>query len=504
LSEKYDGSLTPYPDDQLFYVWMNTDESYGTLQSGWGQQGSWLFGGQPFKFIAAESISADSVIVRLEAEASSGGISVSVRHGPKEELQKQAVLSMAKLMKIASVYEKPVGGKVKLKGKVAPKAKLLGVVPTSSNVGLWKKMQIGTKTMEDGAACVPFGTVVVTTANNPPVITRVLFDPSRQYFQLGSMVTVTAEASDPDGDAVTLSYIPSQSFELDNLGDFVVTVTATDSKGASTTRMETLHILYLYASPAPGSVIDGLKISFTIAIMPKGIAADSYEWSWEPNYSPAGNLPTVDFMSDKTQPTVTVEKAWWYAFPDLACGPNSARLSSTYTLKAKVLFGQDQFDPSTEMMVSVPATGGTTSNPYVTGSPQISLVYTAIRTEWRISGIGNLTRKIGNIKIPDIPSTSQFYQKILAHEQKHLDQQVNGLASNIWTVDNLWKKIRNYRAASEAELNKGLLGLYKEFNNEEKKKWKLGKKARELEAYSVGDKIPPFYLYQLCNQLDGL
>jgi hypothetical protein len=146
------------------------------------------------------------VIVQLEAQASSGGISGSVRHGPKEELQKQAALSTAKLMKIASVYEKPVGGKVKLRGKATPKAKLFAVVPTSSNVGLWKKMQIGTKTMEEGAACVPFGTVVVKNENPfPPCFDETSLDsvkpePKRVNFH-GSSYT---KLQFPDGIAALI------------------------------------------------------------------------------------------------------------------------------------------------------------------------------------------------------------------------------------------------------------------------------------------------------------
>ena len=76
---QYNGQLTPYPADQLFYVWMNTDASFGTLQSAWGEQGSWLLGPQPFMFIAASSVSADSLVVQLEAQPSSGGIATSVR-----------------------------------------------------------------------------------------------------------------------------------------------------------------------------------------------------------------------------------------------------------------------------------------------------------------------------------------------------------------------------------------------------------------------------------------
>lgn len=161
LALQYDGQLTPYTQDQLFYVWMNTDESFGTLQSAWGEQGSWLFGPQPFMFIAASSISADSLLVQLEAEPSSGGIAGSVRKGPKLELQKEAKASVAKLMNIVEMKVRPASKElVSVKAQTANEGKT--VVPQQVNsVALWKEFKGINRTAQEGAACMPTGTVVV-------------------------------------------------------------------------------------------------------------------------------------------------------------------------------------------------------------------------------------------------------------------------------------------------------------------------------------------------------
>jgi hypothetical protein len=73
------GNINPYPADQYFYIWMNSDEKYGKLQNKVGDEGTWLEGVQPYKFIAASNIDEDTVVVEICAWTwSSGGISTSI------------------------------------------------------------------------------------------------------------------------------------------------------------------------------------------------------------------------------------------------------------------------------------------------------------------------------------------------------------------------------------------------------------------------------------------
>jgi hypothetical protein len=65
-------------------------------------------------------------------------------------------------------------------------------------------------------------------------------------------VKVTAEATDPDGDAVTLKYEPDQEIFLSSPGPYITKVTATDSKGASSEKFDTIYAINIGITPQRG------------------------------------------------------------------------------------------------------------------------------------------------------------------------------------------------------------------------------------------------------------
>jgi hypothetical protein len=67
---------------------MNTDEKYGRLRCiSMGEEGSYLYGPQPFEFIAADSIDVNATIVEIEANVSTGGGGASsITSGTKDTL----------------------------------------------------------------------------------------------------------------------------------------------------------------------------------------------------------------------------------------------------------------------------------------------------------------------------------------------------------------------------------------------------------------------------------
>lgn len=82
-----DTTLINYPEDQEFEIWMNIGEDYGWLRSiVTGYEDYDLYGQQPFEFIAANSIDADSVLVELEVWVNSGGIASLIKDGAKDTL----------------------------------------------------------------------------------------------------------------------------------------------------------------------------------------------------------------------------------------------------------------------------------------------------------------------------------------------------------------------------------------------------------------------------------
>lgn len=87
------GNLTSFPPDQVFTIWMNTSDQYGKLRAtSTGDEGSFIFGQQPFEFVAADSIDVDSMVVDIGASLGGGGVS-SIGIGKKDTLRSGALLA---------------------------------------------------------------------------------------------------------------------------------------------------------------------------------------------------------------------------------------------------------------------------------------------------------------------------------------------------------------------------------------------------------------------------
>jgi hypothetical protein len=87
MGKDKNNSIVPYPEEQEFNIWINANESYGKLVTQIGEEGTSVCGIQPFTFVASDTISADSVIVELEAwpTPSCGGVASSIISGVKGE-----------------------------------------------------------------------------------------------------------------------------------------------------------------------------------------------------------------------------------------------------------------------------------------------------------------------------------------------------------------------------------------------------------------------------------
>ena len=105
----------------------------------------------------------------------------------------------------------------------------------------------------------------------------------------------------------------------------------------------------------------------------------------------------------------------------------------------------------------------------------------------------------------NVPSTSQFYAKIAAHEAEHVRQWKTGFKRGSFTVNtflnhvtDIGVKIKDLRSANLNDL--------KTFVSRESQNWYLeqlnqvntpkNRERAEKEAYSVSDTIAPLYYYQ--------
>ena len=98
-----------------------------------------------------------------------------------------------------------------------------------------------------------------------------------------------------------------------------------------------------------------------------------------------------------------------------------------------------------------------------------------------------------------VPSGSQFHNKTVVHENRHVQQYQTGMNSDLFTVASLMAQISQLTDATSAGLTAKIV---QEFNN-----WHAGqlalvqirRAAAEQDAHSVSDPILPQYAYQLCQ-----
>lgn len=243
---------------------------------------------------------------------------------------------------------------------------------------------------------------------------------------------------------------------------------------------------------------DGETASFNVTVQ-DGVPI-GYLWTFEaPNG--AGNNPNVTFTSPNTDSTMT--DAHWFARPNQACppssDPNHSYYNSRYTIKAKVTFqGGREITKDTTLTVNAywsPA--GYVAPPSISGGPIYG--FDPQRNLWVITGPGNMQRALSP-RVINVPSTSQFYNKTVQHEQKHEAQYATGMLSDLFTVNSLFSVLSTITNTSEAGLlnnvNQATINWYAQQSSVLQGRLP----AAEREAFDVSDPIAPQYIYQNCGR----
>ncbi|MBL9154649.1 MAG: hypothetical protein JNK37_19375 [Verrucomicrobiales bacterium] len=150
--------------------------------------------------------------------------------------------------------------------------------------------------------------------------------------------------------------------------------------------------------------------------------------------------------------------------------------------------------------------GGLTKHPTLTGDVTIGTrVQKPIgnpngpdETVWYVKDKGTLNRTNASIKsLP--PATSQFYDKILAHENEHVNQWNQGNWSGYWTVVgsghlSYYPRLENLISrTSEEHLRKEIQKARAIYDDHMRRLIALSAANREAGAHAVSDPIPPNY-----------
>lgn len=223
------GKLIEYPPDQYFYIWMNSDEKYGKLRDALNNEGSYLEGSQPFKFVAASNMDSNSTVVEIEAWTSNGGggansIGFTVKPGEvsdssdviisNDKKEKIPGISIEKLKKRLEGVKEDSPSKRKLakilakleaKQKLKSAAKLKSLMKTRESAAVLKDF-----IMEEAESELKCKSVVYVTIKKEEEC--IFIDPEKKTLSSGETTLLYVKRG--DGGIIP----PTQMFDIELIG----------------------------------------------------------------------------------------------------------------------------------------------------------------------------------------------------------------------------------------------------------------------------------------------
>ena len=240
------------------------------------------------------------------------------------------------------------------------------------------------------------------------------------------------------------------------------------------------------------SVTDGSSANFSVSTT--GGSATAYAWSFT-SPSGAGNSPNVSFSPNNQQSTTATGK--WFALPNNAC---AASPSAAYTIKCTVSFPQGiQKLVQTTLTINLLATAGFVAAPFIYGYPAYS--YDSTTQLWKVTGRGSLDRSAPSKQVY-YGTSSQFYNKVNAHENKHVAQwNTGGMNADLYLVSSLMSELSPLTAPTLDVLKAKITSTWNAWNTAQQAIHQSRHGALEAEAFVVSDPIAPQYMYQgSCGQ----
>ncbi len=250
----------------------------------------------------------------------------------------------------------------------------------------------------------------------------------------------------------------------------------------------------------PPSAIDGSSASFSATLV--GTTATGFYWSFE-SPSGAGNNPQVNFSVQNEASTTAV--AHWFALPNSPCATSPPPASATHPYfnskyKIKVTVSHSGGETTAEADFSVNAfwePGGKVDPATNSGGPLVN--FNSQQNLWVVVGPGTLQRNT-NAPVIFIPNSSQFYNKILTHEEKHEDQWNSGMLVNIRSVSSLMQAISTLTDTTAAGLSQKINQAVTNWDSQQVQNYLSLRDAAEIEAYGISDPIAPLFAYQVCGR----
>lgn len=260
---------------------------------------------------------------------------------------------------------------------------------------------------------------------------------------------------------------------------------------ANTATVQEIVTTYVQPGATEEGTMDG---QFVINVTPEP-AGITYSWQWSvPAATEAGdrNGPSVVFASPGTKTTGLGAKAHWYAVTPSQWSDVDGPVCS-YDISCKVGYKSGENVPSGNWNVALQFIGGKTTVPYSAGTPTAAEREVDGVTQHYFLDVGCLAQLDPAVTI-FIPTTSEFYSKIVAHENVHVAQLSAAPYSTITSVENVWGYVQNMTANSYASLIDAF-GDYQDAKNAELETL-VSANSAELEgpAYAVSNATAPLFL----------
>jgi hypothetical protein len=277
------------------------------------------------------------------------------------------------------------------------------------------------------------------------------------------------------------------------------------SSSIQVTRSATATVVGVTIS-GPQSVQDGSFIDPTFTLTPQGGNPTSYQWAWSAPTG-TGNNPFVTFNPSNQATTVT--NRHWFANPNVACpSPPSVGnppvstdpyYNSVYTIIGQASFsgGQAAHKDTTLTVNNFWDPAGTTAPPAISGT--LNIGFDSSSNLWVVVNSGNLTRNTPEVTI-NVPFNSQFYNKTVIHENRHRQQYVSGMNSDLFTVDSLMAQLSPLTDPTQAGLNAKIAQAFTAWLSGQNAAVIIRSSVMEADAYSISDNVPPQYAYQNCGR----
>ena len=280
--------------------------------------------------------------------------------------------------------------------------------------------------------------------------------------------------------------------------EITISCTVTDKDDAGITDTDDITFWQiLITTVVPSHTTEGLNSSdMTVSVSPSAAPVDAIVWRWDVGSSPNGNSPEVTFSYPSEAETRVLE-ARWFAYPD---NEFSAPPSCTYEIYADVTVAGQKYVLTQPYLWTVEvATGVVDGDPALGACIRPNLAgWPATRYRngsYEVYGLGDL-RRVAPSTVVFQPSSSQFYDKVYAHENDHEHHWNNVSPWAGWfDPDEAYNRIAALTASTQQELNDQVQQEVADYITECHDLADRKLDEFERSAYNISNAIEPFYLH---------